>query len=276
MLIELTGADGIATGVADWGLYYGGSSPNVITFPTGAAMETFTLLTSKESPTMLLTDVELSTGLELKAVDDNAVAIVDSDQLPLLFVDAPWAVDATGVDVPLTMSVQGNTIATRIDHTSDEYQYPIVVDPVWYYFGYGYQVNHAEFEYCKWPSRHRICFFAFSEARSALALAAAYFRSGLHNGRGDAFRHCYWSAAMTIRLSQSKAREFGDLHESDTDPNNVERRMDERNNAIGRSLGRIASSVYGGSKSWAEAECLDRADNGRLWIINSRNRLVLG
>ena len=138
VLVELNGADAGVQAISDWGLFYGGSSPQVVTFPTDAAIETFTLLTSAKAPATLMTEVVMSADLELKQVDDNAVAIVGADQYPLLFVDAPWAVDASGIEVPLTIGVQDNYIVMNVDHQSGSYDYPLVVDPVWYYFGYGY------------------------------------------------------------------------------------------------------------------------------------------
>lgn len=38
------------------------------------------------------------------------------------------------------------------------------------------------------------------DANTASNTAARYFKSSLHNGKGDAFRHCYWNALMTHHI----------------------------------------------------------------------------
>lgn len=61
---------------------------------------------------------------------------------------------------------------------------------------------------------------------------------GLLNGSADAVRHATWSCRLTQRFDEQTAQEIGDNHEQTGDPAS-ERRMDMRNNAVGR---RIASS----------------------------------
>jgi hypothetical protein len=44
-------------------------------------------------------------------------------------VDAPWAVDADGRDVPSWYEVQGSILIQVVEHESGSYDYPIVADP---------------------------------------------------------------------------------------------------------------------------------------------------
>lgn len=275
--LRLEGAAGRAKVLGNWGISYGGDVPSIVTFPQGAILETFTIVESDQSPRRYSMELDLPESYRLVLADNSGAAVVDGEGLPSIFIDAPLAVDANGSTVDLALQVDGDQLVLDVNHQNDEYTYPIVADPVWYYFGLGYKVNHAEFEYCKYPSRYRICFIAFSESRSALSLAQRYFSGRrLHNGPGDAFRHCYWSAAMAIRISHSKAREFGDMHETTPGQPTIEKTMDQRNNGIGRSVGTRVRIFHGGVLYRAEVDCLNKADGGDLWVIDSSGRLRLG
>lgn len=95
------------------------------------------------------------------------------------------------------------------------------------------------------------------------------------DGRGDAFRHCYWLARMTIRLGAAEADRIGVNHEDFTTGNRpLQRTMDILNNRIGITIGQ-SLRTYAGS----HAECLRRARNDELYtIVNgqlTRNRIVI-
>lgn len=47
-------------------------------------------------------------------------------------VDAPWARDANGVEVPTHFEVQGNVLTQVVEHKSGNFAYPITADPSWW------------------------------------------------------------------------------------------------------------------------------------------------
>ncbi|MBM0262830.1 hypothetical protein [Corynebacterium macginleyi] len=47
-------------------------------------------------------------------------------------VDAPWARDAKGVEVPTHFEVQGNVLTQVVEHKSGDFAYPITADPSWW------------------------------------------------------------------------------------------------------------------------------------------------
>lgn len=63
-----------------------------------------------------------------------------------------------------------------------------------------------------------------------------------HNGHGDAFRHCLWSAMLCRDIGYMGALRYTSAHEefSDNPPN--EKAMDLHNNSVGLKLGRTLSS----------------------------------
>jgi hypothetical protein len=75
-------------------------------------------------------------------------------------------------------------------------------------------------------------------ADEALAAARASGLPGLHLGRADAFRHCFWSCRMTQELGAARAEQFGTAHEN-SGPSAIpfDNQMDLHDNAVGRSLG---------------------------------------
>jgi len=83
------------------------------------------------------------------------------------------------------------------------------------------------------------CRKAAQLADEALKEAQKRFPSGLHNGPGDAFRHCYWSCQMARAIGQHCAEYIAWDHENEGDRNGQppeERKMDESNNASGRGF----------------------------------------
>ncbi|MFJ8478389.1 DUF6973 domain-containing protein [Kitasatospora sp. NPDC094011] len=110
---------------------------------------------------------------------------------------------------------------------------------------YSYGMNGAEFRFCVLqPSHINICDNASDHADAAADAAKRNFpRESLHNGQGDAFRHCYWNARMTIDMGVNTAKGFGDRHEEGGGPED-EKRMDLYNNAQGRWFGEYYNKNY--------------------------------
>lgn len=72
----------------------------------------------------------------------------------------------------------------------------------------------------------------------ALKKAVDLFGGGsLHNGSGDAFRHCYWSALLARDIGVDNAREFTTAHESGPGNPKKEKAMDLHNNRKGLAIG---------------------------------------
>ncbi|RPB03962.1 hypothetical protein L873DRAFT_1799943 [Choiromyces venosus 120613-1] len=134
-----------------------------------------------------------------------------------------------------------------------------------------YTPNAAEIRYCIWPPNVNFCFRAYAHGDEAINAARNSFPANtLHNGKGDAFRHCYWCARMTIDMGKDVAKIFGDLHEEGDDNPAAERDMDLTNNATGRQYGEEAKRGGGsdGDKyARAFTKCKNEADLGHLRVI---------
>lgn len=73
-------------------------------------------------------------------------------------------------------------------------------------------------------------------AKMALDKARELYPTSTKNGRGDAFRHAYFSALNAKELGLDLAKRLGDAHENHPFHTAFERDMDLHNNQIGRNL----------------------------------------
>ncbi|MGA2455744.1 MAG: SMP-30/gluconolactonase/LRE family protein [Solirubrobacteraceae bacterium] len=98
--------------------------------PIPNGFETDVLLRSVDSPEELYFRVGMPVGARLvqSGQGTGPVRVVDGN-VTVALISAPSARDATGMLVPVSMSVAGNKLLLRVNRSSGEYQYPIAVDP---------------------------------------------------------------------------------------------------------------------------------------------------
>ena len=83
------------------------------------------------------------------------------------------------------------------------------------------------------------------------------------DGVGDAFRHCYWSAIMTLKIGAEKAYKIGELHELvASNEGALDFKMDLKNNEFGVLVG-----IKSKSNKEAEVKCLEAAKSDKLEIL---------
>ncbi|MCM5682258.1 hypothetical protein M8A51_22240 [Schlegelella sp. S2-27] len=94
--------------------------------------------------------------------------------------------------------------------------------------------------------------------------ARRFGKGSLHNGAGDAFRHCYWNALLARDLGKGNAIAFSTAHEGF--PNNPagERDMDLHNNSVGSEIGAAHPHASDGVLSNL---CFDALQSGRLKVL---------
>ena len=108
-----------------------------------------------------------------------------------------------------------------------------------------------------------------SNASTALEEAEKRFsKATRHNGSGDAFRHCFWSAMNARDQGKKLAKEFGDAHESHAGNPVNEKTMDQHNNGVGYDIG---AKVPGTSDRFLAVQCVQAWANGKLVQINSKS-----
>jgi hypothetical protein len=125
------GLDGAAaspgTRTDDAAVFYAGTQRDTDTtvVPTQSGVETFFTLRSKAAPESFRLDFS---GSQLVA-DAGGVRVLRGGHI-VGSVAAPHAVDAAGVDVPVDLRIDGDTVIVQAPHQDRAVEYPILVDPV--------------------------------------------------------------------------------------------------------------------------------------------------
>ena len=109
--------------------------PNVATdtdlavAPTPTGVETFTQLRSAQAPQSQSFHLSLPAGASLKASQDGGAEITQGEEL-LVAVPPPSAIDAAGNEVPVSLTVSGDSISLHVDPQPGA-AFPLLVDPVY-------------------------------------------------------------------------------------------------------------------------------------------------
>lgn len=109
------------------------------------------------------------------------------------------------------------------------------------------------------------CAQALKAANIAEREAKARYPDSVTNGKGDALRHCAWSALMTIRIGKDAAERIGNAHETVVRGEPEEREMDLINNALGRDIGE--RFIINGDETGALSTCVSMANIGLLHTL---------
>lgn len=116
----------------------------------------------------------------------------------------------------------------------------------------------------------------YSMSNIATRVSITYFRDGNHdNNNGNAFRHAYWNALLTIELGYNNAEMWGTAHEYGQ--SGLGTTMDLQNNEEGRQAGEMVTTfynnLYGRKPTYAEVRnaIFSRVDRGQLVrVVNGK------
>lgn len=96
----------------------------------GASVQVLSTIAGPGADSRIPFEFSAPTLASVQDIDRSLVLLDDSGEM-LGGVAPPWAKDANGVDVPTRYEVDGLSITQVVDHTSGQYTYPIVADPIW-------------------------------------------------------------------------------------------------------------------------------------------------
>lgn len=130
----------------------------------------------------------------------------------------------------------------------------------------GTNVSWTELSYC--IGHIPQCVAGKDAQQWAESVADWKFGSGnpsLHNGRGDAFRHCAWNGAMAQRIGKSGALAISENHEVKGSQPAREAAMDTFNNNVGATIGDQSNAAPIADKwGYVLEGCYKRAISGGL------------
>jgi YD repeat-containing protein len=145
--------DHSAVPLGDEDLFYPETEPTTDTLVSTRAsgVEVFEQLRSPESPEEFSFDLELPVGASLGENSKGGAEVIDGTGATITEVLPPTAVDAQGVAVPVTMSVEGQSLLLDVPHRNGDFAAPILVDPV--FINYGASLTETtNFSSSLWPS----------------------------------------------------------------------------------------------------------------------------
>jgi hypothetical protein len=130
------------------------------------------------------------------------------------------------------------------------------------------KLTEAEKAFVKNPLNWSVAQKFQEDAAFAFNTAVNIFKFGepqsLKNGRGDAFRHAFWSALLVKDSNVNKALEYLNAHEENSSQPIDEKLMDQHNNAAGI---RIATENPTASVADLVSKIMAALDDGELtWI----------
>ena len=122
-------ADGVRVGTDK--VFYGNAlrDTDVVVAALPSGVETFTQIRSKDSPAEQGLRFVLPPGASLQVSPDGAGAEVVRGGSVIARVSPAAAVDANGVQVPVSMSVDGDVVSLKVDDSKSGLEYPILLDP---------------------------------------------------------------------------------------------------------------------------------------------------
>src|SRR5205085_4483635 len=201
-------------------------------------------------------------NVQLSVAQDALVAAqtkaADDGQQIVGLITAPWATDANGAPVPLALTAAENRVTLTITPTDSTAAYPLVVDPQFF----GFTVTSQLASYC--TSHVFPCLTGLGLGAAAHSSMLSHYPHAHENGRGDAFRHCFWNAMMEHRLGGTVATAIATRNESES--SGFAHEMDLHNNHEGRVFWEIFQS-----ESNAGSFCLADAQPGRGLFLTFRN-----
>jgi hypothetical protein len=126
-----TSSDHEAESIGDLNLFYPDTQTTTDTLisPVADGVEVFEQLRSPESPEQFRYGLDLPSGASLRASQIGGAEVVSANGTTLGEVAPPWAVDAQGVEVPVTMAIEGSSLHLEIPHRSRDLAYPLLLDP---------------------------------------------------------------------------------------------------------------------------------------------------
>jgi Ca2+-binding RTX toxin-like protein len=125
-------ADPAAERLGSMNLFYPETAMDTDTLvaPRASGVEVFEQLRSPQSPEVLRFDLSLPEGAKLRLADHGGGAeIVNEEGRVIAEVSPPTAADAQGTVIPVTMSVEGDSLVLDVPHSGADIAYPILVDP---------------------------------------------------------------------------------------------------------------------------------------------------
>lgn len=102
--------------------------------PLADGLQVLNVIASPSAPTEYVYPLDIPPGATVSVVEDGSAIIADGTGRPFLTTTPPWAIDAAGAPVPTRYEIEGNRLVQIVDHTAEDFAYPVVADPTFTYW----------------------------------------------------------------------------------------------------------------------------------------------
>ncbi|HET9412373.1 MAG TPA: hypothetical protein VFO38_06080 [Candidatus Saccharimonadales bacterium] len=135
LTVDLPNADNAAnaTRLPDGTVVYPSNdgSANAVIAAEGDSAQMITTIANNGAPTHYEYGLKVAGGSNVVLMESGGALVNDTNGNTLRAVPAPWARDAKGATVPSHYATNNGALTLVVDHTSGNYAYPIVADPIW-------------------------------------------------------------------------------------------------------------------------------------------------
>ncbi len=107
------------------------SSVDTIIRPVFNGAQTFQAIRTPEAPETYSWTVKLAPGQKLTSVSTEFAQVEYEDGTVAFLITAEGAHDATGVTVPVSLSVSGNVLTLKVEFKKSQFTYPIIAGQGW-------------------------------------------------------------------------------------------------------------------------------------------------
>ncbi len=81
--------------------------------------------------------IELDEGQTISMDGLGGYQVVGKNGDHVAYLEAPWAFDSAGTEVPTQYVLNDGVLTLQVDHAEGEYAYPIIADPCWKFWSAG-------------------------------------------------------------------------------------------------------------------------------------------
>ena len=194
MTILLPGAKDSGRGVqlSDGVVAFPGRRFSNAVIASSEGVQLLTTLSSAASPTRFEYPLDVPQGATLEEIGGGNVAVVDTNGLPLVVVQSPWARDANGSKIETRYSIEGHTLVQHVYHRVPGVAYPVVADPKFEWWGGlpTVKLNRNDtykMRYAATPAKLSLCVALGGPAGVALAVPCALSISVLSAKAGSVY-----------------------------------------------------------------------------------------
>ena len=105
------------------------SATSTVIQPTAKGVRFMSVIEGPDSPERFEFNVGHPEDFKMERLPTGALVVLDAANQAALTIDAPWARDAAGRDIPTHFEVDGATVTQVVEHRGLDLAYPVVADP---------------------------------------------------------------------------------------------------------------------------------------------------